>query len=418
MAYGQREAACYDLPVVRTSPTLDHALYPRTYRVSRGYSAFLGILAGLATVAGSLGTWYFGTGHESSGPQDAAILASSCFAFVLLGAYLLASLLRFQVTLRPDAIVVQGVFTSRTLLRADIAGRRVLPTQYVSTLVLIPKTTSQKKLEVGLMLRTDAAFTAWLDGIPNLDANELAESRKNLALDPDLGSRSEERSRSVAAAKQLSTNLNVVTFVAFFWAVLFPRPYWLVITILAALPLIALVLLVRSRGTYQVEGRRTDARPSLAVALIFPGIGLALRAALDSDLLQWTPILSISALLAIALTVTIAKADSGTRKRPAALLAFLMFGASYALGLIGESNRLLDNSSPQTFHVVVVDKHISQGKSTFYYLHLDPWGPQTAATEVSVPRSLYNSTSTGESVCVHLRPGALRIPWYVVASCS
>jgi hypothetical protein len=403
---------------VHTAPALDHALYPRAYRVSRGYFAFLGVLGGLVTVAGSLGAWYFGTGHESNSPEDAAILASLCCAFVLLGAYLLASLLRFQVILRADAIVVQGVFTSRILLRADIAGHRVLPTQYVSTLVLTPKTTGQKKLKVGLMLRTDAAFKAWLAGIPNLDSRELAESRKSLSLDPELGSRSEERARTVARSKKFSTRLNVAAFLAFFWGIFFPRPYLLVITTLAALPVIALTLLVRSRGIYQVEGRRTDARPSLAVVLIFPGIALALRAALDSELLQWLPILSISVLLAFALTLVIAKADPGTRNRPAALVAFLMFAAFYAYGLIAEANSVLDNSSPKTFPVAVLGKHISRGRTTFYYLHLDPWGPQTGATEVSVPAPLYNSAATGGSVCVYLHHGALRIPWYVVASCS
>jgi hypothetical protein len=35
----------------------------------------------------------------------------------------------------------------------------------------------------------------------------------------------------------------------------------------------------------------------------------------------------------------------------------------------------------------------------------------------SVPSPLYESTSTGQQVCIYLHAGALRIPWYVAAEC-
>jgi hypothetical protein len=403
---------------ISSAPPFDASNYPRTYRISAGYRTFFFILGGLAVVPGCLGVWYFGTGHEMSSSGQAAIMAGLCFLFVLLGAYLIIYALRTTVTLRADAIVVQGIFTSRTLLRADIASRRVLPTQYFSTLVLIPRARDQKKLKVGLALRTDAAFTAWLADFPDLDAKELAESQESLAVDPDVGFHSEEHSQRIARARKLATPLNVVAVVSFFWGYIFPRPYLLVIAILSALPLIALGLLVQSRGIYQAEGRRNDARPSLAFVLIFPGVALALRAVLDLNLLQWKPILSATVLLAFVMTLAVAAADPGVRRRPAALLPFLLFGASYGYGLTAQANSLLDNSTPQTFQVAVVGKHISKGKSTSYYLHLDPWGPQTSATEVTVPASIYSSAVTGQQVCVYLHPGALRIPWYAVAPCS
>jgi hypothetical protein len=410
---------CYHFPAmdISSAPPFNPESYPRTYRISSGYGLFFFILGGLVAVPGSLGVWYFGTGHEMSSSGQAAMMAALSFLFVLLGAYLVIYTLRTNVTLRADSIVVQEVFTCKTLRRADIAGRRTLPTQYVRTLVLIPRASDRKKLKFGLALRTDAAFAAWLADFPDLDAQELAESRQNLAVDPDFGFDSEQRSQRIARARKLATPLNVLSVVSFFWGCIFPHPYLLVIAILAALPLIALGLLVKSRGIYQAEGRRNDARPSLALVLIFPGLALALRAVLDLNLLQWKPILSASVLLAFAMTLAVAAADPGVRRRPAALLPFLLFGASYGYGLTAQADTLLDNSTPQTFQVPVVGKHISSGKNTSYYLHLDPWGPQTSATEVTVPASIYSSTVTGQQVCVHLHPGALRIPWYAVAQC-
>jgi hypothetical protein len=349
------------------------------------------------------------------GPREAAIMAGGSFLFVLLGAYLIAFILRFKVILHPDSIAVQELFTSRTLLRSDISGHRILPTKYISTLVLVPRSELQKKLKVGLAMRTDAAFKHWLTDIPDLDAEELEQSQSELLRDPDLGFQSEERSESIVRAKKLSTPLNAIAAISSFLGYFFPRPP--VIAMLSALPLIALVLLVRSRGIYEIEGRRIEARPSLAPLFIFPGLVLALRALLDLNLLHWTPILTISALLAAAIMLVVAKADRSAGTRPVALLVISLFAAAYSYGLIANANSLLDHSSPQTFPVTVVGKHISDDKSPTYYLHLNPWGPQPAPTEVSVPSPLYASTSTGQQVCVYLHSGALRVPWYVVAQC-
>jgi hypothetical protein len=273
----------------------------------------------------------------------------------------------------------------------------------------------QKKLKVGLAMRIDAAFKHWLTDIPDLDAEELAQSQNEMLRDPDLGFHSEERFESIVRAKKLSTPLNAIAGISSFLGYFFPRPP--VIALLSALPLIAMVLLVRSPGIYDIEGRRIEARPSLAPLFLFPGLVLALRALLDLNLLHWTPILTISALLAAAMMLVVAKADRSIGSRPVALFVISLFAAPYAYGLASHANSLLDHSTPQTFPVTVVGKHISDDKSPTYYLHLNPWGPQPAPTEVSVPSPLYASTSTGQQVCIYLHSGALRVPWYVVAEC-
>ena len=396
-------------------PQFDPSLYPRSYRVSPAYGLLFFVIGAIAFVAGCLGAWYFGTGHEMNSPRQAAFMAAGSFLFVLLGIYLIAFIVRFKVVLNPDSIAVQELFSSRTLLRSDIGGRRLLPTKYVSTLVLVPRSELQKKLKVGLAMRTDSAFKHWLTDIPNLDAEELAQSQSELLRDPDLGFESEERSASVVRAKKLSTPLNALATISSFLGYLFPRPP--IIAILCALPLIALALLVRFRGIYDIEGRRIDARPSLAPLFLFPGLVLALRALLDFNLLHWTPLLTISLVLTAAIVFVVANADRSIGSRPATLLLISLFAACYSYGLAAHANSFLDHSTPQTFPVPVVGKHVSDDRSPTYYLHLDPWGPQTAPTEVSVPSSLYASISPGRQVCVYLHSGALRIPWYVVAQC-
>lgn len=416
---GAPSTPCYDFRVVPIAapPTLDVSLYPATYRVSTGYAGFFYFLGGIAIAAGSLGSWYFATGHEMTSARQAAIMAALCFLFVLLGIFLIASIFRSTVTLRADAIVVQGMFSSRTLLRSEIAGRRILPTQYVKTLVLIPHSAHQKKLKLALALRTDPAFDAWFADIPDFDAKEVAESQADLNADPDLGFHSEDRKQRVAQAKQTAKVLNVIAWIALLWGFIAPRPYLLVISVLAALPIVSVVLLVRSRGIYQIEGRRNDARPSLAVPFIFPGMVLVARTVQDIHLLEWTSILVAAIVCALLLLLVVSACDRALRKRPWTAVIIFIFGAFYGWGLMAQANALLDTSPAHVFQVAVTGKHISSGKTTTYYLRLEPWGPETTSQDVSVPSSLYHYADVGVTVCVDLYPGAFRIPWYEIDRC-
>ena len=391
--------------------------YPRTYRVSRGYAVFLGLCGGLLALGGCVGCWYVASTPEFRGAR-AAFLTLLCLAFAFLGAYLIVLIVRMSVTLCADAIVLKECFTARTLLRKDIAGRRIIPTQYVSTLVLVPRARGAKKLKLARTWQTDPAFDAWFTGIPDLDTEELAKSQADLDIDPDLGFKSEARRVHVRNAKKIARFLNIAAWISLAWGFLVPNPNPLVILVLAALPLVAVGLWVRSKGIYQIEGRRNDARSSLAIVFLLPGLALTIRALQDFHMLRWKPVLSAAILLAIALTLVIAYADEKLRRSWPALLPFFFFGMFYAYGFLAHADALLDRSDPQTFEVAVVGKHISSGKSTSYYLHLDHWGEETGVTKASVPRSLYTSTAIGDTVCVHLHAGALGMPWYVVIKCD
>lgn len=378
---------------------------------------FFYVLSVAAILPGGLGVWYFGTGHEVGNRTQQAILIGGSLLFVLVGIYMIATILRMRVTLRADEIVAEDLFTTRTLLRSDIAGQRTLRSQYASILVLVPREASQPKLKLAQIFQRDAAFEAWFADIPDVDDEEFAQSQAELAVDPNLGFASHERRRQVESAKKTATALNIATGISFVWGIFYPYPYPLVLLLPAVLPLIAVVLLVRSNGIYQIEGRRQDARPSLALVFLLPGMVVPMLALAPFHTLQWKPILVFSALLAACLVFVLASADRGLRQRPWVILPLLIFSALYMSGLIVAADSVLDRSRPQTYQVTVLDKHLSTGKSTTYYLHLKPWGPETHETQVTVSHSLYNSIPIGESVCVFLYSGALRVPWYRVSSC-
>ena len=398
---------------------LDPALYPRTYRVSRGYFVFLSLLSGLVGLPACLGIWYFGTGHETHGPHDVAIMVSLCVAFVLLGVSLLVGVLRFHVTLGADFIEVQGFFTSRRIPRVEIAGYRVLPTQYIKTVVVEPRDPHQKKLKFSRILRTDDTFAAWFNTIPNLDAEELYQSRAQLAADPDLGFLPTERTDRIKRAAQFAKTVNALTLVAGFWALVYPRPYLPVMAALALLPLLVIFEFVRSKGLYDFEGRRNEARPSVALALIFPGPILVLRALRDLHLLHWQSVIPAAVIVGSVLVLFIARASEEKRKTTfPILLLFAFFLATYAGCVIADADVFLDRSSPLAYRADVLSASVSHGKTTTYTLQLGPWGPRQSPEDVEVTSSVYSRVAPGESVCILLYPGTLRIPWFTVSSCT
>ena len=397
---------------------LDASLYPRTYRASRGHFVFLALLSALVAIPGCIGIWYFGTGHETHGPRDAAIMVSLCALFVLLGASLLAGVLRFHITLGVDFIEVQGFFTSRRMPRVEIAGFRILPTQYIATVVVVPRDRHQRKLKFSQILRTDDAFAAWFSSIPNLDTEELDESRAQLSADTDLGFMPDERTDRIEKAAQFAKAVNAIAVVAGLWALVYPRPYLPVIAALAVLPLVVIFEFVRSRGLYDLEGRRNEARPNLALALILPGPVLALRALRDLHLLHWQSVIPAAIIVAAVLVFVVAR--TGEEKRKTAfpiLLLFAVLFATYAGCVIADADVLLDRSSPSAYRAKVLSASVSHGKSTTYSLQLGPWGPRQSPEDVEVPSSVYDDVAPGDSVCILLYRGTLRIPWFTISPC-
>jgi hypothetical protein len=107
----------------------------------------------------------------------------------------------------------------------------------------------------------------------------------------------------------------------------------------------------------------------------------------------------------------------GLRKERTSLLILAGLMSMYGYGVVAHGNRLLDRSDPDVFHVEVLDKRVSTGKSTSYYLELAPWGPRTESAEAEVDRDFHDRVRPGGTVCVYLWPGALKIRWFEVWEC-
>jgi hypothetical protein len=399
------------------SVEFDPSLYPQTYRTSLGTRISLTFVSLLCIVFGALGAFYFPHDPQIHSRAALILLVGFSVLFTLLGAYLIAEIFSMRLTLRSDAIEMKSLTSQRTLRREEIAGWRLQRTQYFNVIVLFPRDQAQKKLKLTMLFRTDSAFDVWFATLPDLDAKERQQSAKQTAQDFDLGATTEDRLARLANAKIIAKTLKVIAGAAAAWGFLYPTPYRAVILTLVLVPLAALLVLATNQGLYQVEGRKQDARPDLSLALILPGAILMLRAIQDVQLLSWSSMFKLSALLTIVLVFVIASCDRQLRARRWPILGFLLVMPAYATGALVEANALLDKGQAQMFRSQILNKRISTGRSTTRYFRLAPWGPRSQPDEVTISRWLFESASVGDSVCIALRPGSLQTPWFIVRRC-
>ena len=403
-------------PSTPQAPAFDASRYPRDYAPSLTNRLIWISFGGLLTALGILGVWYSFVAGDELGPKGPPLMITLSLMFVFLGGYLVLFMAFSKIILRPDAVEVQNPLSRRTMLREEIIGRRFLTNS--STIELLPRDKSKKKLKIAFFAKPDALFTAWFASIPNVDAAELAKSETEIASDPEFGLTPEQRSEQLARARTTARWLTGGVLLISAWGFFYPRPYQLIMGILAAVPLLAVMLMFRTRGLYQVEGRRNDARPSLALPFLIPGCVLTIRAITGVNFLRWMPLFTLGLAAACALTLLVASADRRLSERRATMGAIFLIATFYGLGVAAQADELLDRSTPQVFRVAVLSKRVARSsKSTTYFLRVEPWGPKPDANDVSVPGRLYEAVLPRQTVCINLLQGALNIPWYFAAAC-
>jgi hypothetical protein len=389
------------------------------YTVKTSWKFVMGILGLLFAFAGTLGCWYFGTGHEMRDRESAVFLVVICLGFAAIGLYVALWVFRARLSLRDEQVEFQGVWLRRTLRWDQVAGYRTLPQRNAPpVLMLFTREGHGRNLKISMMFDLDAGFYDWLRHFPDLDARDTSDSEQAILSDLELGTSVEERTAILRGAKRVQRFATIATFVLAAWGWLHPAPYKLVVCLLAFLPLAAVLMALRSNGLYRLDEERNDAHPNLAVPFIFPGFILALRAITDFEVVTWQRLGLIALAVGVLLLLLATIADPYTRRKPVTLIALLFCSFMYGLGSGLEANALLDRQPARNFSPVVVSRSVSHGRRTEYYLEVEAWGPHLGRNRVQVHRPVYDTVAIGDPVCIDLHTGALSIPWYTVDTCN
>lgn len=387
--------------------------YAKVYRPS-GFWRVAFFIFGIVFTVGAVGAWFTLIGHTAT-PSSRLLQMSFCVLFALSGAFCFLYTIKSKVVLFPDRISIEHFTGTRVMSRRQIRDWRILPTN-PTCLLLQPSEDGVKKAKVALTFPLDDQFEQWLEPLPCLDTEEESASEEEIANDGRLGDNPADRKAALVRGKSLAKKLTIASTVVCGWAWFYPTPYMPVIVSLIALPWVGIEILRRSNGLFRVDERRNDAHPTVALALMFPPLILALRSLLDYNVLQSASAFLLYASIGGLLVFFAAKFDPTLWARKPIFGTFCAIGFAYGFGVVTEANALLDRSIGTSYSAIVQGKHITNSKRVSYHLELSPWGPTTKPDDLEVSRATYDPIECGDSAVITLRRGALGLNWYYLNS--
>jgi hypothetical protein len=384
------------------------------YRIIKGARILILVLSILVFImgAGCIGSVVFSSIPEKG---DGATIGIGLFLAVL-AVFICLEGLKTRLTIDGQAIRQRSLVISRSLPLNEIKGYRHWAN---GRLRLMPKNPGYKMVEISVYLERRAELLAWVkERYPDLDAAEYETATKNIFSDEQYGISESERLQYLRKAKWVANAGNTVGLASIIWAWLSPQPYeWALFTGLA-LPWICVFVVWLFKGMIRFDARRGNPYPSISGLIFLPVFGVLIRALTDYHVYDprqvWVPVLATAAFCTLAFLYICAKALADVRRKWVSWLVIFFVACGYSYTLVLFTNNYFNIAPPREFLVTVQEKHLTEGKTTSYYLTLDAWGRFAAGEDVDVSRALYQSVQEGQRVHVYLFDGKWNIPCYVV----
>jgi uncharacterized membrane protein YidH (DUF202 family) len=387
----------------------------RVYRMGTAWKWLVWIFAAISAIATGFGM------YALSLPGVHINFVATIILEIVLGGILLLMVALFRWGSRNrievDGKEIQSVqlFGTKRLKLEDIEGFRIVPTQYVKTLVFTPRPGGGRRLRVALSYQRSAELVAWANrNFKNLDAVQFKSDLDEMVRQGGHGTSPEELAAKLKQARKWCRLVNLIAIPIAYWGFIWPQPYTVLIWVLVATPLIGLLLLGQFGGLVRLDAKRGSAYPSVALAFMMGPIVLALRALLDWQVMDWSsfwePFIVISLGL-LGLTIWRAP-DFG--KRAATVVTYSIFCLAYGYGATVTLNGILATGPFTTYEARVTDEHIDTGKVTTYYFTLSAWGPRAVPGDVEVSRAVYERHQVDDTVTIYVRDGKFGMPYYFV----
>ena len=373
----------------------------------------MGILGGTLCIAGVLGTWYFGTGHEIRNTFGLIFLVSISISMTVLGLYSAVAVLREKVVLTPDAIELIGIIKTTRVRRDEISGYRFMSVQGINYIELTPNDPKQRKIKVTILCLPDEEFSNWFKGVENFNQKEYAASLRKIEQNPALGETPLARIDNNSRARKIAQSLNAALYAEGAWALFYPHPYMLMVVVIAATPWIAIGLCYKYGDSFAINDPGINsAEADLTRLLFLPGVLLSIRALVDVMLLDWAQLVFPSIIGGLIIMACAARVSPGLRSSIGKLVFVALLQVVYVGSVMTIVNVKLDGTPPENFKVTVLSKHQTTGKGPKLFFTISPWGSIKTNSEIPVSCDLYKQTSTGDIISIQLHAGSLGLPWY------
>jgi hypothetical protein len=386
----------------------------KEYKIAKGWAIFIWVMAPLMIgLFGFLAVLPFIA--DEINMTLVLIITPISIGMLTLMIFGLIDVYKGRLIIQEDRLVSIGVFKSKNLKFDEIKGYTVNE-QYI---FLEPNTKEKKRIKISQYIGGYNEILLWLSE-NYLDLNIVNEQveEQEILNNENIGWSKENREEKLSNARKISKIINWLGGLSFAWTLFYPKPYDYAVLSAFIIPIVALIAVKLSRGLIRIDKKDGSAYPSTIYAFIFPSLGLMLRSFLDYDIFDYSNVWTKAVLVTVAfLFILLFNQKEITFKKKQDYLtvsSLIMFLFAYGFGAVIYLNCNLDKSEPQHYTATILDKRISSGKHTSYYLKLTAWGQQKEIDEVSVGKGLYNRVDIDNEINIYFRNGKLEIPWFIV----
>jgi hypothetical protein len=250
----------------------------------------------------------------------------------------------------------------------------------------------------------DAAFHAWLQRIPELDAG-AESSAQRVAFDRD---------RPIARTiNRVALAIGACSLVPIGYQPGTPGSPWVWLAAVPFLtPLAALAVVLAARGRFTIAERGgDDPRPTLFLTFFLPPLMAALRPMYEFEPLSLGLVFAAAAGSALLCALTWLCDQTLRGRRALVLLLVLPMMTLPLSSAVLVLNCAADDSPAEAHATIVLRKIHATGKGGGYFLELAPWKPTMQSEKRRVSWSVFAYAREGNPVSVLTKPGRLGFPW-------
>lgn len=216
--------------------------------------------------------------------------------------------------------------------------------------------------------------------------------------------------------KKTTSLLNWIGGLSAIWLLFLPKFYELSVLVNILIPIISILFAYKQDDKVGVDSRKWDNTPipKIDTAILLPSFALIIRALIDIKIIGFKNILIYSLIISIPLIVVL---FCGTREylKKSKIFSGVIFGMvfvfTFGCGTTILANTLLDQSEPEFYKAKIINKEIEKGKSTFYRINVEPWGPILESNLMRVSKEEFDRLKVNDSIELELRNGFFKTQW-------
>ncbi|MDQ6469831.1 hypothetical protein RB619_04175 [Flavobacterium sp. LHD-80] len=392
----------------------------KEYKIAKGWGIIIYICAPLliALFIFLLAMPFIPATKNDIAPDAYWFMAVLSIVMITVFTFALLDIIKGKFVIDRNRVYSVTTLSNRELLFHEIKGYRTND----KFIIIEPKSKNKKNIKISTYFGKTDEIEEWLleNDYPDLDKIQEIEEKKEILKNQEFGWNETEREQKLVQARKTAKIINGIGAIAGIWLLFFPKPYQYAIVPCIVFPIICLFILRNFRGLIRIGEKKNTAYPNIFMGLFASILALCLRSLLDFQILDysnlWVPMIIIAIIYITILLFCVS--DIKYEKAYDYLNAFgiVLLALSYAYGSYTTVNCVYDNSKPELFNAVVLEKGINSGKNKTYYLNLTPWGPRKESERVTVNQSFYENTQVNDEVNVYLMKGKFEIPWFQVTA--